>query len=121
MAIAVLHPCKVREDRIVPERESESATMTMVEILEKFVPLRRGDTEYAYKRRIQSLLQMKPGAFVGLARDHRRGLVHFVLSNRDSLDNRFRWLMKKNPLFFKNIEEVYRVESIEWEGRWEVL
>jgi hypothetical protein len=121
MAKAVLQPCKVREDRIVPKRGEDPVSYTLGEIAQKFVPVRQGETDFSYKRRVRALIRMKPGSYIGLVRDRRKGLTHFVLANRDSMSNNFRWFARTNPLFFRSIEEVYRVESMEWEGRLEVF
>lgn len=121
MATAVLQPCKVRVDRIVVQRRASPISFTLKEILEKFVPLRPNETAWSHRRRVRTMASLRSGAFLGLVRDRKQGLVHFVLLNRDVRSPRFRWLAKKNRMFFRAIEEVYRVESVEWGGRWEQL
>lgn len=119
MFTAVLRPCYVRGTKVVVNRKASEETFSSEEVIQKFFPRRPNESLDFYKRRLKSLRSLRIGSFFGTLRDPRRGLIAFILRGSEPRDNNFKHFSQKNPRFLPSIEEVYRVESIEWEASWD--
>lgn len=107
MTLFVLQPCKLREDRFVPQKDEEPLVIKSIQgLLDKFAPT-------MYGHRVQ-LRQLRVGAYVGLIKGSRsRKTVPFLVWNPDR-SNRIRWLINQDPEFGDRVLEVYRADTVDW-------
>lgn len=104
----VLTPCKLREDRIVPVKDTPTLLLDWNGVLAKLAPNRQPSA-------MTNLRRMDKGSFIGLARDGKTSQVrNFILKNVDRSD-KVDWLLAKDPSFPDRLVEVYRVEVANWE------
>ena len=112
MARYVLQPCKVREDQLVPQKDTEPVTFDWPQLCAKFASF-KGQGRVA----LLNLGHLRVSGFLGLIRSAKEGQVtNFILLNQDrtgSID----WLMKKDPTFESRLIEVYRVEVAERDAK----
>jgi hypothetical protein len=106
----VLQPCKLRENRLVPLKNTAPLELTWKELVERLAPSR---TDKALK----SLYFLQPGSFVGLLkhpnpRKREKEIVNFVYvgQGRTGL---LLGPMAQDPTFAERLIEVYRVEKAE--------
>jgi hypothetical protein len=106
----VLQPCKLRENRLVPLKNTAPVEFTWKELVERLAPSR---TDKALK----SLYFLQPGSFVGLLkhpnpRKREKEVVNFVYvgQGRTGL---LLGPMAQDPTFAERLIEVYRVEKAE--------
>jgi len=102
MSRFVLQPCRLREDRLVPEKGSEPITMTWRELAGKLAPSNRFEA-------LKTLQHVQNGAFVGLL-DRGEGLPpsNFCFVAQDRSGN-ISEVIRRSPAFAKRLIEVYRV------------
>ena len=104
----VLTPCKLRNDRIVPQKGAPVVSLDWKGLVLKLAASRQAGA-------LANLRHMDKGSFVGLAREQRTGLVrNFILKNPDRSD-RVDWLLERDPTFADRLVEVYRVENANWD------
>jgi len=111
MAKIVMLPCRLREDRLVPEKGSEAVSFTELEVLSRF----RLDGR---KSADQNILRMLvPASYIGLVSSRKTGEpVRFYVRNND-LYGDISWVLKGDPSFPGRLLEVWLVESATWESR----
>ena len=108
MTTIVLTPCKLRLDRIVPQKGAESLVLDWRETVKRLAVSGQPTA-------LANLRRMDRGSFVGLARDARGQIRNFVLKNPDRSD-KVDWLLARDPSFPDRLVEVYRVEAAQWES-----
>ena len=109
MAELVLLPCKLRDDWIVPAKGGVPTTFDWDTLAAKLAP--PNDPQA-----LRNLRQLQASAFIGLIRSKRdQRPVSFFLLNPDRTGT-VGWLLKKDPSFTDRLLEVYRVESVVWDG-----
>jgi len=110
MAKFVLVPCRIRQDRLVPSDEPE--TLTWKELEARLAP--SGTMEAR-----MTLRGIRPGAYIGLMKDPMGGSPKtFFLMNQDR-SGKISWLVRKQANISEMISEVYRVESVAWDAKYE--
>jgi hypothetical protein len=108
-ATFTLRPCRIRENRIVPQKDAQAVVYPWRELVQKFAPsgtfaacanLQRLRTDYYI-----GLLQ-KPGQKV---------LANFVFLDTEH-SGKLRDVIRKDPTFADRVVEIYRVEQLFWSG-----
>lgn len=111
MAKIVMLPCKLREDRLVPEKDAEAVSFTELEVLSRF----RLDGRKAQDQNI--LRMLVPAAYIGLVSSRKTGSpVRFYVRNHD-LSGDISWVIASDASFPSRLLEVWLVESATWESR----
>ena len=105
----VLQPCKIRSDRIVPQKDTEAVTFDWAELKRELVPSNN-------PKGIRNLRGIERDIYVGTTKHPRNQQeVNFIFRNFDR-SNSIGWLLSKDPTFSERIVKVYKVESVKWEA-----
>lgn len=106
MSRFVLQPCKLRGDRIVPEKAEPLVLKSKAELIERF--------QAKSQMHLAQLRQLRVTAFVGTVVGSRSQKPSpFIIWNHDR-SNRVRWLFNQDPQFGSRVLEVFRVEEVDW-------
>jgi hypothetical protein len=106
MSRFVLKPCRLRDGKLVPEKESESITMTWRELVSKLAPSNRVEA-------LKTLQYLQRGAFVGLLdRGGNMPPSNFCFVAQDRSGN-ISEVIRRNPSFSRKLKEVYQVVELE--------
>ena len=111
MAKFVMLPCKVREDRIVPQKGAAPVEMTGLQVIERFLlDVRQPADLYAFR-------SLAPESFIGLATSALNGRpVRFYIRNTD-LSGDISWVLKRSPTFADRLLEVWKIDQAEWDSK----
>lgn len=103
-----LMPCRLREDRFVPDKGADLVNMTWRELAEKLAPSNRVEA-------LRTLQYVQRGAYVGLL-DRRDGPPsNFCFVAQDRSGN-IGEILRRNPAFASRVLEVYQVVEIDHEA-----
>lgn len=106
MARFVLQPCRLREGKLVPEKDSETLTMNWRELVSKLAPSNRVEA-------LKTLQYLQRGAYVGLLeQDGNRPPSNFCFVAQDRSGN-VGEVLRRNPSFSRRLKEVYQVVELE--------
>jgi hypothetical protein len=103
----VLQPCKLRADRLVPVKGSDTIELTWRELAAKLAPSR--DVQA-----LKTLYHAQQGAYLGLVRDPRnpQKLVNFCFMAQDR-GNSISPIMTRDPSFGRRLVEAYQVIELD--------
>jgi hypothetical protein len=107
MKSVILKKCRVM-DRCFAEESGDSREVSLSKFKSEFIPAE--DTNGSYK-----IPLIKPGAYIGKS-ETKLGTRFFVLINPE-MSSDISWVTRKDPSFTKRISNVYRVESVTWDGQ----
>jgi len=63
-----------------------------------------------------TIRMLSPESYLGLVRKPAgEGFSHFYLKNLD-LSNDVEWLQKKNPTWAERLQEIWKVDKVEWDA-----
>lgn len=114
MARFVLQPCRLRAERLVPDRNAEPLELDWAALCEQFVPSHS-------REGLLNLRRLQPGCYVGLADNPQTGRVgNFIFLNADRTGD-LRWVLKRDQSLTSRIRAVFRVEMAEWDHTFEEL
>jgi hypothetical protein len=106
MSRYVLLPCRLRDGKLVPEKESEGITMSWRELVVKLAPSNRVEA-------LKTLQHLQRGAFVGLLdQGDSRPPSNFCFVAQDRSGN-VGEVLRRNPSFSRRLKEVYQVIEVE--------
>lgn len=107
MARFVLQPCKLRVDKLVPQKGAEPIELTWRELVAKLAPSR--DVQG-----MKTLYHAQAGAFLGLVRDKRNPdrLVNFCYVAQDR-GGSVAGILMKDASFATRLVEAYQVISLD--------
>jgi len=106
----VLQPCKLREDWIVPVKDTQPITVDWRELCAQLAPSRD-------LRALQVLRMLQVNSFVGLTKNPRGGApTNFVLLNVDRSGN-LEKVIAKDKTFGQRLLTVFRVEDVLWDTK----
>lgn len=110
MARFLLQPCKLREEWLVPVKDTQPLTFDWRELCARLAPSRE-------IKALQVLQLLQVYSYVGLTRHPRGGPPgNFVLTNVDRSGNLGK-IVKQDKTFGLRIIEVFRVEEVVWDAR----
>ena len=112
MARFVLMPCRIREDKMVPDAE-EPVVLDWPEVTKLLAPSRSHNA-------LMTLRRMRVLAYVGLMKQPNGTVTNFLFQNDDK-SNSIAWLQKKQPGVEKQIQALYRVDEALFDSRVEEL
>lgn len=102
MSRFVIMPCRLREDRFVPEKECSPLELDWRELAKKLAPSNRIEA-------LKTLKHIQTGAYVGLLNQGRgRPPSNFVYIAQDRSGNAA-GLIRNDPSFGSKLIEVYKV------------
>lgn len=111
MPTFVLQPCKVRADRLVPQKQGEPIELTGVQVIEKF------HLDVSNPADLHAFRSLTPNSFIGLVTSALNGRpIRFYIRNTD-LSGDISWILKQNPTFAGRVLEVWQIVSAVWESR----
>lgn len=109
MATFTLQRCKFRDGWLVPKKGEAPEQLEWKKLCERLAP--------SGSLRARSLFrQATPNSFIGLLRQSDGKTTNFVFQNLGSLGD-VRAIAKANPMFERQLVDVYRVEKVVWEDR----
>ena len=113
MAKFVLQPCKIRGDRVAPQKGAGPVSLSWPELCDTLVPGRSEDPK-RFKEQAAKLRLVQPQSYVGTMVGTRSGrLTTFFLLNSDRSNQLTSWL-RKDPLLAERIKTIYRVDVVDW-------
>jgi hypothetical protein len=111
MAKFVMLPCKVREDRIVPQKQGEPVELTGLQVIERFLLDMRSPAD------LLAFRSLSPNSFIGLVKSALNGRpIRFYIRNTD-LSGDISWILKRDPTFAARLLEVWKIDSAAWDSR----
>lgn len=114
MARFVLQPCRLRAERLVPDRNAAPLELDWAALCQQFVPSQS-------REGLMNLRRLQPGCYVGLADNPQTGRVgNFVFMNANRTGD-LRWVVKRDQSLTSRIRSVFRVEQAEWDHTFEEL
>jgi len=107
MAKFLLQPCKLRVDRLVPQKGTEPIELTWRELAEKLAPSR--DVQA-----LRTLYRAQAGSFLGLVRDRNnpKKLVNFCFLAQDRRGS-LAGILMRDASFAARLVEAYQVVSLD--------
>ena len=105
MSRFVLKPCRLRDDKLVPEKDAELITMTWRELARKLAPSNRIEA-------LRTLSYVQLGAYVGLLSRGDLAPSNFCFVAQDRSGN-VSTILKRSPSFARDLREVYQVVEVD--------
>lgn len=112
MARFVLMPCRIREDRMVPDAE-EPKVLDWAQVSLLLAPSRSPSA-------LMTLRRMRVNSYVGLLKQPSGAITNFLFQNDDK-SNDLSWLLKRNPALASQLQALYRVDEATFDSRVEEL
>lgn len=112
MARFVLTPCRVREDRMVPD--GEAVVLGWSEVAALLAPSRSQSA-------LMTLRRMKPLSYVGLVKNPTTAAVTNFLVQNDDKSNSLKMLLKFNPAIVTQLVSLYRVDEVSLDAKVEEI
>lgn len=106
MSSLTLQSCKLRESRLVPDKEVEPETLDFVEACDRLAPSGSPGA-------LLQLRNLKLGNFVGV----RKVGGHPRTFTINLPNGNIREILRAHPTFGSDLIEVYRVERAEWDAQ----
>lgn len=107
MARFILTPCRIREDRVVPD--DEPVELDWPKLASLLAPSRSHQA-------LMTLRRLKVDQYVGLVKQPDGSSTNFLFQSPDHT-NDIGWLLKKNPAFPKQLDVIYRVELAQLDAK----
>jgi hypothetical protein len=112
--LLVLHPCKIRETRFVPDRRAVAVSHDWDALAARFLGHLEKGSE-ARRNAARALRALTRQSFVGLATARDSDVPHLFVFQGDGGVSDFRAVVARDETFASRVTEVYRVESVQWD------